>query len=77
MVVVLKIEAVKKDTEIQALHAKLQASDVARQLAVNEAVGMVARERDALKNDLSLITVKNQLEEKAIKEQYADLAPVS
>jgi hypothetical protein len=67
----LQAEAAKKDAEIQALQAKLQASDVARQLAVNEAVGVVARERDELKNNLSLVTVKNQLEEKAIKEQYA------
>ena len=67
----LQAEAAKKDAEIQALQAKLDASETARQLAVNEAVGVVARERDGLKNDLSLITVKNQLEEKAIKEQYA------
>lgn len=71
----LQAEAAKKDAEIQALQAKLAASDVARQLAVteavNQAVGVVAQERDALKNDLSLITVKNQLEEKAIKEQFA------
>ncbi len=67
----LQAEAAKKDAEIQALHAKLAASDTARQLAVNEAVSVVAQERDALKNDLSLIAVKNQLEEKAIKEQFA------
>ena len=67
----LQAEAAKKDAEIQALQAKLEASDVARQLAVNVAVGVVALERDGLKNDLNLITVKNQLEEKAIKEQYA------
>ena len=67
----LQAEAAKKDAEIQALQAKLEAGDVARQLAVNEAVGVVARERDGLKNDLNLITVKNQLEEKVIKEQYA------
>jgi len=67
----LQAVAGKKDAEIQALQAKLAASDTARQLAVNEAVGVVARERDGLKNDLTLITVKNQLEEKAIKEQYA------
>ncbi len=71
----LQAEAAKKDAEIQALQAKLEASDTARQLAVtvavNEAVGVVARERDDLKNDLNLIAVKNQLEEKAIKEQYA------
>ena len=63
--------AAKKDFEIQALQARLEAGEVARQLAVNEAVGVVARERDGLKNDLTLITVKNQLEEKALKEQYA------
>jgi len=63
--------AAKKDFEIQALQAKLEAGEVARQLAVNEAVGVVARERDGLKNDLNLITVKNQLEEKAIKDQYS------
>jgi hypothetical protein len=67
----LQAEAAKKDAEIQALQAKLAASDTARQLAVNDAVGVVARERDGLKNDLTLITVKSQLEEKAIKEQYA------
>ena len=62
----LQAEAAKKDAEIQALQAKLEASDTARQLAVNvavnEAVGVVARERDDLKNDLNLIAVKNQLE---------------
>ncbi len=67
----LQAAAAKKDAEIQALQAKLAASDTARQLAVNEAVGVVALERDGLKHDLSLITVKNQLEEKAIKEQFA------
>ena len=67
----LQVEAAKKDAEIQALQAKLAASETARQLAVNEAVGVVARERDGLKNDLNLIAVKNQLEEKAIKEQFA------
>jgi hypothetical protein len=66
----LQAAAAKKDAEIQTLQAKLEASDTARQLAVNEAVGMVARERDGLKNDLNLLTVKNQLEEKAIKEKY-------
>ncbi|MDT7513622.1 DUF2130 domain-containing protein [Rhodoferax mekongensis] len=70
----LQAEAAKKDAEIQALQAKLAASDVARQLAVtqavNEAVGVVAQERDALKSELNVITVKNQLEEKAIKEQF-------
>ena len=42
----LQAEAAKKDAEIQALQAKLEASETARQLAVtvavNEAVGVVA-----------------------------------
>lgn len=45
----LQAEAAKKDAEIQALQAKLAASDVVCQLAVNQAVGVVAQERDALK----------------------------
>ena len=61
----LQAEAAKKDADIQALQAKLEASETARplavNLAVNEAVGVVARERDDLKNDLNLIAVKNQL----------------
>ncbi|MGP1693073.1 MAG: DUF2130 domain-containing protein, partial [Giesbergeria sp.] len=36
-----------------------------------EAVTVVAQERDAFKNDLNLVVVKKQLEEAAIKEQYA------
>jgi hypothetical protein len=63
------LSAVSKERD--ALQAKLAATETARQLAVNEAVGVVARERDGLKNDLNLIAVKNQLEEKAIKEQFA------
>ena len=96
----LQSAAARKDAEIQALQAQLAASEVARKLAVTEAlaavskerdglenelqneqerarnaqqaaVEVVARERDRLKNDLNLIAVKNQLEEKAIKGQYA------
>ena len=66
----LQAEAAKKDAEIQALQAQLAASDVARQLAVteavNQAVGVVARERDEFKNDLNLVVVKKRLEEAAI-----------
>lgn len=63
--------AAKKDAEIQQLKSQLEAAEVARSLAVTEAVTVVARERDELKNDLNLVVVKKQLEEAAIKEQYA------
>jgi hypothetical protein len=45
--------AVAKDSEIQALKAKLDAGDVARKLAVTEALSDVQKERDALANELA------------------------
>lgn len=63
--------AAKKDAEIQQLKSQLEAAEVARRLAVTEAVTVVARERDELKNDLNLVVVQKQLEENAVKEQYA------
>ena len=41
-----------KDTEIQELKARLDAGEVARQLAVAEALNAVEKERDALANEL-------------------------
>ena len=45
--------AVAKDSEIQALKAKLDAGEVARKLAVAEALSDVQKERDALANELA------------------------
>lgn len=44
--------AAAKDTEIQELKAKLEAGEVARKLAVSEALKVVEKERDALANEL-------------------------
>ena len=44
--------AATKDSEIQALKAKLDAGEVARKLAVTEALSLVQKERDALANEL-------------------------
>ena len=44
--------AVAKDSEIQALKARLDADEVARKLAVTEALSAVQKERDALANEL-------------------------
>lgn len=41
-----------KETEIQELRAKLEAGEVARKLAVTEALSAVEKERDALANEL-------------------------
>ena len=40
--------AARKDAEIQALQAQLAAGEVARKLAMAEALGVVSKERDAL-----------------------------
>ena len=45
--------AVAKDSDIQALKAKLDAGEVARKLAVTEALSDVQKERDALANELA------------------------
>ena len=48
----LQKAAAAKNTEIQELKAKLDAGEVARKLAVSEALGTVEKERDALANEL-------------------------
>jgi len=47
-------DAAAKDAEIQGLKAKLDAGEVARKLAVTEALSVVEKERDALANELEL-----------------------
>ncbi|MGA2890076.1 MAG: DUF2130 domain-containing protein [Terracidiphilus sp.] len=47
-------DAAAKDAAIQELKAKLDAGEVARKLAVTEALGVVEKERDALANELEL-----------------------
>jgi len=62
--------AAVKDAEIQGLKAKLDAIEVAQRLAINEAVGPIAQERDAMKNSLQRAELENQLSEKALKDKY-------
>ncbi len=45
--------AAAKDAEIQELKAKLDAGEVARKLAVTEALSAVEKERDTLANELA------------------------
>ena len=49
----LQKAAAAKDAEIQDLKAKLDAGDIARRLAVTEALNAVEKERDALANELA------------------------
>ena len=48
----LQKKAAAKDAEIQELKAKLDAGEITRQLAVNEALSQVQKERDALASQL-------------------------
>ena len=59
-----------KDTEIQGLKAKLDAFAVAQKLAITEAVGPVAKERDELKSGLERAALEIQLAEKSLKDKY-------
>ena len=56
----LQKAAAAKDAEIQRLHAKLDAGEVARKLAVTEALSVMERERDALANELKQAKQANQ-----------------
>ncbi len=66
----LQKTAAAKDTEIQALQAKLDKVDVAQKLAITEAVGVIEKERDALKNGLKQAELEKQIAEKSLKDKY-------
>jgi len=62
--------AATKDAEIQGLKAKLDAIEVAQKLAITEAVSVVEKERDELKNGLERVELEKQLAEKSLKDKY-------
>lgn len=66
----LQKTAATKDAEIQDLKAKLDAIEVAKRLAITEAVNAVEKERDELKSDLERARLEKQLAEKSLKDKY-------
>ncbi|MCP1573854.1 hypothetical protein J2S30_002233 [Herbaspirillum rubrisubalbicans] len=60
----------EKDAEIQALKAKMDSIALTQKLAVNEAVGVVEKERDELKSSLMRAELEKQLAEKSLKDKY-------
>ncbi|MCU8036898.1 DUF2130 domain-containing protein [Shewanella oncorhynchi] len=66
----LQNAAAIKDAEIQSLQAKLDASEVAQQLALTQALSVVEKERDDLKSGLDRAALEKQLAEKALKDKY-------
>jgi hypothetical protein len=59
-----------KDSEIQELRARLDAIEVAKKLAITEAVSALEKERDGLKSDLERAELEKQLSEKSLKDKY-------
>jgi len=66
----LQRAAAAKDAEIQGLTARLAAIEVAQRLAISEAVGPVARERDELRSGLERAQLEKQLAEQSLKDKY-------
>ena len=58
----LQKTAVAKDSEIQKLQAKLEASEVAQKLAVSEALSTVEKDRDALASALEKVKQEKDTE---------------
>ena len=59
-----------KDSEIQELKARLDATEVTQKLAVTEAVNAIVKERDELRNGLKEAELKKELAEKSLKDKY-------
>jgi len=66
----LQNAAATKDAEIQRLNATLSRIELSQQLATNEAVGAIEKERDELKSSLERAELKRQLSETSLKEKY-------
>lgn len=66
----LQSAAAAKEAEVQGLRAQLDAAEIARKLAVNEAVGVVQKERDELRSNLEKVELEKQLAEKSLKDKY-------
>ena len=66
----LQTVTMQKQAELRDLQSKLDATDIQRKLAINEAVNFVEKERDALKNRITESELKHQLESQSLKERY-------
>ena len=66
----LQSAAATKEAEIQKLKAQLDAIAVAQKLAINEAVGVVEKERDEYKSGLQRAALEKELAENSLKDKY-------
>ncbi len=66
----LQKTAAEKEAKIQNLEAKLAGFETSQMLAIAQAVGEVAKERDELKSNLKQAELEKQLAEAALKDKY-------
>ncbi len=66
----LQKTAAAKDSEIQELKSKLESVEIAKKLAINEAVTKVEKERDELKGGLERARLEKELSEKSLADKY-------
>ena len=66
----LRDQATEKDKQLLELRAQLNRFNLEQQLALNNAVGHIERERDALKHELALATQDRQLAEQNLKNEH-------
>ena len=62
--------AAAKETEIEKLKAELEKHKLGQQLAINDAVGVVTKERDELKSNQANLELRQQVAEQALKDKY-------
>ncbi|HRP00475.1 MAG TPA: DUF2130 domain-containing protein [Flavobacteriales bacterium] len=67
----LEKEATKKEAEIERLKAELKAAEVAKQLALKDALGTVEKERDRLANELDQLKQAQQDAAQLARERHA------
>ena len=66
----LQLSKADHDKEIESLKAQLKEQQVAQKLAVTEAVTVVEKQRDELKNNLEQSKMAQEISEKSLKEKY-------
>ena len=66
----IQVTNARRESEIADLKAKLESFEISKELAINQAVNDVAKERDRLKNGLDRVELQKQLSEKALRNKY-------
>ena len=66
----LQRAAAAKDAEIQELKAKLETIALTQQIAIKDAVGSIAKERDDLKSAVDRSELEKQLAEQSLNDKY-------